>query len=180
MVDLVKAFDTVHHKLMCEILSKYGLPPALIKIIKKLYKNCTVKIKVGTKFAEILYSTGVHQGDNMSPVLFLFVMQAFLDTLQLSSPPVLFSHFPGNKNGNTNTQKGRLLSQNPRAKGTPFTFSSSFYVDDSFFLFQTKSQLEEAVIELERQFARFGLIMHLGTPNVRSKSEAMYFPASLK
>jgi hypothetical protein len=179
-VDLVKAFDTVHHKLMYEILSKYGMPPNLVEIIKKLYENCTVKIKVGTKFTEILYSTGVHQGDNMSPVLFLFVIQAFLDTLQLPTPPILFSHFPENKNGNLNTQKGRLLSQNPRAKGTPFTFSSSFYVDDSFFLFQTKSQLEEAVTELDRHFARFGLIMHLGTPNVRSKSEAMYFPPSLK
>ena len=93
------------HKLMCESLSKYGMPPTLVEIIKKLYKNCTVKIKVGTKFTEILYSTGVHQGDNMSPVLFLFVMQAFLDTLQLPSPPALFSHFPKNNNdGNTNTQ----------------------------------------------------------------------------
>ena len=60
------------------------------------------------------------------------------------------------------------------------TFSSSFYVVDSFFLFQSKSQLEQAVIELDKHFARFGLIMNLGTANVRSKSEAMYFPPSLK
>ena len=116
----------------------------------------------------------------MLPILFLFVMQAFLDTLQLPTPPGLFSHFPENKNGNPSSQKGCLLSQNPRAKGTPFAFSSSFYVDDSFFLFQSKSQLEQAVAELDKHFARFGLIMHLGTAKVRSKSEAMYFPPSLK
>jgi hypothetical protein len=35
-VDLVKAFDTVHHNLLCQILSKYGLPPPLVQIIRKL------------------------------------------------------------------------------------------------------------------------------------------------
>ena len=116
----------------------------------------------------------------MSSVLFLFVMQAFLETLQLQTPSIQFAHFPSNKIGNLSSQKGRLLSQNSRAKGTPFTFNSSFYVDDSFFLFQTKQQLEQAIIELDKHFARFGLIMHLGSPNTKSKSEAMFFPSSLK
>jgi len=30
-IDLVKAFDTVHHHLLCEILSKYGLPQPLLQ-----------------------------------------------------------------------------------------------------------------------------------------------------
>ena len=146
-VDLVKAFDTVHHHLLCEILSKYEFPPPLIEIIRKLYNDCKIKIKVGSKSAEIEYTTGVHQGDNMSSVLFLFVMQAFLETLQLKRPPILFTHFPENENGNVKTQKGRLLSQNTKARGTLFTFDSSFYVDNSFFLFQTKQQLEQAIID---------------------------------
>ena len=29
-VDLVKAFDTVNHDLLCQILAKYGLPPPLM------------------------------------------------------------------------------------------------------------------------------------------------------
>jgi hypothetical protein len=79
-VDLVKAVDTVFHDLLCQILLRYGLPPVLVQNIKKLYNNCTVKIKVGAESTEIDYTTGVHQGDNMSTVLFLFVMQAFLET----------------------------------------------------------------------------------------------------
>ncbi len=51
---------------------------------------------------------GIHQGDNMSPVLFLFTMQAFLETLQLKSHPIQFSYFPENNNGNLHTSKGRL------------------------------------------------------------------------
>jgi hypothetical protein len=179
-VDLVKAFDTVHHDLLCQILRKYGLPPPIVQNVKKLYKNCRVKIKVGKKYTEIDYTTGVHQGDNMSPVLFLFVIQAFLDTLQLKSQPVEYAYFPENKNGNSKTCKGRLLSQDTTAKGTPFFFSSSFYVDDSFFIFQTRQELQQAIIDLDKHFARFGLIMHLGSENTKSKSEAMFFPSSLK
>jgi hypothetical protein len=181
-VDLVKAFDTVHHDLLCRILTKYGFPPPppLVQTVKKLYQNCKVKIKVGKTFAEVDYTTGVHQGDNMSPVLFLFVIQAFLDTLKLSSKPIHFSYFPENKNGNPHTIKGRLVSQNTTARGKPFNFNSSFYVDDSFFVFETIEELRQAIIELDQHFSRFGLIMHLGSETSKSKSEAMFFPSSLK
>lgn len=73
----------------------------------------------------------------MSPVLFLFVIQAFLDTLKHESQPMNFSYFPENKNGNTKTAKGRLVNQNTSAKGTMFDLQSSFYVDDSFLYFKT-------------------------------------------
>ena len=161
-VEIIKAFDTVHHDLLYEILSKYGLPPLLVQTVKKLYKNCKVKIKIGKNFTEIDYTTGVHQGDNMSPILFLFVIQAFLDILKLSSKPINFSHLPENKNGKLNSTKGSLLSQNTSAKGTPFQFSSSFYVDDSFFVFETIQELQTAITELNQHFSHFGLIMHLG------------------
>ena len=39
-VDLVKAFDTINHHILCQILSKYGLPPPVIQIVQKLYKDC--------------------------------------------------------------------------------------------------------------------------------------------
>ncbi len=117
-IDLVKAFDTVNHKLMCQILLKYGLPPKLVANISKLYENCQIRINIGKPYTEVNYSTRVHQGDNMSPILFLFIIQAFRDTLNLEGQPIQFSHFPENKNGNTKTCKGRLLSQNPSAKGS--------------------------------------------------------------
>jgi hypothetical protein len=116
----------------------------------------------------------------MSPVLFLYVMQAFLETLQIKSQPVQFSYFPENKNGNLHTSKGRLLSQNTKAKGLSFDFNSSFYVDDSFFCFQTRHELHQATEDLNAHFARFGLIMHIGSDTSKSKSEAMFFPSSLK
>jgi hypothetical protein len=102
----------MNHDLLCEILLRYGLPPMLVQNIKKLYTNCTVKIKVGAESTKLDYTTGAHQGDNMAPVILLYVMQAFLETLQFESLPIPFSYFPKNKNGNLHTCKGRLLSQN--------------------------------------------------------------------
>jgi hypothetical protein len=76
-----------------------GLPHTLTSNIVKLYKDCKVKIKIGKCKLLINYTTGVHQGDNMSPVLFLFVMQAFLDTLEIKAQPIKFANFPENRNG---------------------------------------------------------------------------------
>jgi hypothetical protein len=107
-------------------------------------------------------------------------MQAFLETLQIKSQPIQFSYFPENKNKNLHTSKGRLLSQNTKAKGLPFSFSSSFYIDDSFFCFQSRLELHQATIELNNHFAHFGLIMHIRSNTSKSKSKAIFFPASLK
>jgi hypothetical protein len=81
-VDLVKAFDTVQHPLLFGILKKYGIPDSLSKVVQKMYKNCIVSFKIENETKNIKYNTGVQQGDNASPVLFAYVMQAFLDTLE--------------------------------------------------------------------------------------------------
>ena len=75
-MDLVKAYDTVNHELLFLILEKFGVPPFLIDIIKRLYKDLKIKFKLGKSIIEILQIVGVRQGDNMAPVLFLFLMAA--------------------------------------------------------------------------------------------------------
>jgi hypothetical protein len=80
--DLVKAFDTVNHELMLAIIEHYGAPKDLVCIIKMMYTNVSVKLQVGKEKQLIPYTVGVQQGDNMAPVRFLFIMQAFSDTLK--------------------------------------------------------------------------------------------------
>jgi hypothetical protein len=89
----------------------------------------------------------------MSPILFLFIIHALLDTLKFDAQPIQFSHFPENKNGNLKMCKSRLLSQKSTAKGLPFIFQTSFFVDDSFFLFQNRQELKEAIAHLNSHFA---------------------------
>jgi hypothetical protein len=129
---LIKAFNTIQHDLIIKILQKYGFTGKLTASIAKLYKNSKVKINVGKSETLVDYTTGVHQGDNTFPVLFLFIMQAFLDTLRIDVQATKFTHFLETK-GNISTCKGRLLSQNINAKGKSFNFRCPFYVDDSTF-----------------------------------------------
>ena len=40
--DLVKTFDNSNHKLMVEILKKYGFPPKLCSVIRRMYTDNNV------------------------------------------------------------------------------------------------------------------------------------------
>ncbi len=80
--DLVKAYDTYNHKLMIDILERYGAPPKFRNSIKRLYTNLKVTIKIGKEKCEISQDVGVRQGGNVSSVIFLFLMSAFTETLE--------------------------------------------------------------------------------------------------
>jgi hypothetical protein len=179
-VDLVKAFDTVQHPLLFDILKKYGIPDALIKVVKKMYNNCTVSCKLGNKTININYNTGVQQGDNASPILFAYIMQAFLDTLKTNVKASEFRFFQPPKNGNLKASNGRLIGQPTSSKGTPFSFNNVFFVDDSVFITDNRAELETLTPILVQHFQRLGMQMHVGENNTKSKTEAMYFPNSLK
>ena len=80
-LDLVKAFDTVPRAALLEVLSKYGIPSRMVKVIENMYSNCTVTVDVGQQEFTIPASAGVKQGDNLAPVLFLIYIQADLETI---------------------------------------------------------------------------------------------------
>ena len=80
-IDIVKAFDSVNHSLLFELLIYYGVPNNIVQVIKSLYTGATVNIQLGKEASSIPYTVGVQQGDNMAPTLFLFAMLAFSDIL---------------------------------------------------------------------------------------------------
>ena len=80
-IDLVKAFDTADHNLLIRVLKKYGAPPELCDCVKRLYERLMIVLKSGKIKIETLQSVGVKQGDNMAPVLFLFIMAAMMQLL---------------------------------------------------------------------------------------------------
>ena len=89
-VDLVKAFDSVNHEFLWLVLSKYGIPRKVIHVIKRMYQDFSLLFTVGNVTEEILYSIGVHQGDNLALLLFnIFFRQPLIPLLKYGAPLVL-------------------------------------------------------------------------------------------
>ena len=80
--DLVKAFDTSNHKLMAEILNKYGCPPQLFSATRRMYTDNNVRLIIVKIDISIPFEVGVKQGDIFAPVLFLFIMMSFAETIE--------------------------------------------------------------------------------------------------
>ena len=180
-VDLVKAFDTAHHELLFNLLERYGAPKELVKAIRLMYDHMHVKLTIGKEERNIPYTIGVQQGDNMAPILFLFIMQAFSEILERKwtsewdMEPPDFRFLP-----TKNVERGRLLGQNAKTSGTPFDFFYQLYVDDGVFLFTNKDDMTRGAGLIYDLFAELGLKMHIGRNGSQSKTEAVFFPTSLQ
>lgn len=70
-IDYEKAFDTVQHDKLMEILMSIGIDEKEIQCIKNLYWNQSARIQINGEFSdEIAISKGVRQGCILSPLLF--------------------------------------------------------------------------------------------------------------
>jgi hypothetical protein len=180
-VDLVKAYDTVNRELLWQILKKLGIPPQMIKVLQKLYNNVMYHMKIGGKKTIFLSTCGVKQGNNLGPILFIFLMQAVATTLDNKwtfQKPDFRWH--GIKKVGTPKHNPRLnKGTNYKTKGTPFSFWKSYYVNDAAFIFLNRQDLQTASSLITTHFRRFGLTVHCGDHrnNKPSKIEAMHIPA---
>ena len=174
-VDLVKAFDTVNHEFLYKVLHKYGYPIHFINIIRRMYLNFELTFSSSKAKKTIPYTIGVHQGNNLAPILFNIFFQAAIDTLssqwtthQIQKPT--FQWFPSKR-------QGRLRNQNTTAISHSFEMWKSLYVDDRAFLFTSRQELEKGGNIIYNHFLRFGLTIHIGKEGTYkdSKTEAVHF-----
>ncbi len=129
-----------------------GLPSKQTDNIKKPYRDSKVKNKVGRCKLSIDYTTGVHQGDNMSTVLFLF-HNASLPQHHIDTQPAELTHFPVNKKRNIVTCRGRHLCQDVSAQGKSLNFWGPFYEVDSTFSLKSHFDLDRTATTLYKHFA---------------------------
>ena len=144
-VDLVKAYDTANHDLLLQVLKKYGAPPKFVAAIKKMYTDLKVVLKIDKEITEIVQSVGVRQGDNMAPVLFLFLMSAAAETLepawrQAGIEVLTVAHTPDDE-----LDAGCVRGHTPRMytsrKLTAYEIYQLLYVDNGAFPFPTRDAL---------------------------------------
>jgi hypothetical protein len=179
-VDLVKVYDTANHVLLIDILCKYGAPPKFTTAIKTIYRNNTCVLKIESEIAEIPQTVGVYQGDNMAPVLFLFLMTAFAKTLELKwreqDIPILSVMMAAHEH----IAEGKICSHTlvmfRSKKLTAYEILQCLYVDDGTFPFGTREDLQQVMELIYHHFAGFGLEMHIGCGALESKTECLFFP----
>jgi hypothetical protein len=159
------------------VLEKYGVPPHMIRMIVKLYEDNAFQLTVGDTMVEILQRCGVKQGDNMAPVLFLFLMHALAEVLdqEWQVEKLEFRHHKHRDR----KPLSRLKAQPTGSMGVKTSFYQSLFVDDGVFLFNNRQDLEWGTQALYNTFDRFGLDMHIGRNGKESKTEIVYFPPTL-
>jgi hypothetical protein len=147
-VDLVKAYDTANHALLINILRKYGVPSKFTTAVETIYRNNTCVLKIENKIREIPRTVGVRQGDNMAPVLFLFLMTAFAETLEIvwkERDPILCLMTTANEH----LAEGKICSHTPAMfkskKLTAYEILQCLYVDDGAFPFGTREDLQRGM-----------------------------------
>ena len=74
-VDYEKAFDSIKHAPVFEALEKHGVPSKIINIIKETKTDGTAQIRTEKLSEKIKIQKGVRQGDTLSPVIFIAVVE---------------------------------------------------------------------------------------------------------
>ena len=179
-VDLVKAFDSVPRDVLFAVLAKFGVPPHLVSVIKRMNTDLQVSFNLNGEPVAVPCTVGVKQGCPLSPTLFLFVMQACLESLEKAMPADAKLEF--RTNTRTKGRNGGHVSGTNYMNKGEFTFSfwASLYADDAATPHASREALLAMTNEMYNHFRLFGLLMHVGINGMRSKTEAMFFPAKTK
>ena len=74
-IDFKKAFDSINHQTMFNILKAYGVPPRMLDAIELCYQNLKAKVVSPDGDTDIfkIYA-GVMQGDTLAPFLVVTVL----------------------------------------------------------------------------------------------------------
>lgn len=171
-IDLVKAFDFVPRGALFAVLSKFGTPEKLCNLICKLHTGLKVKFSVDSAEAVVDSTVGVKQGDSLAPTLFVFFIQAAVETIDAewsAKRPSFCTIFDGTLHGRRwNAKRGAIF----------FEVLYSLYADGGAFLMESRSELISGMRLIFEQLKRFGLTCHVGRDGKKAKTEAMLFPAN--
>ena len=151
LVDFEKAFDTVDHGALWRVLSAQGVPPAYTQILQKLYKQQTAVVSTDSTSRQFDIQRGVKQGDPVSALLFVLVIDQCMRNLQ-------------------NTWR----TANSRRSGLPFglhvdagdTLTNLRFADDVLLFASSRADIQKMLTHFKKEASKYGLKMHAGKTKV--------------
>ena len=148
-IDFAKAFDSVPRELAWEVLSKLGVPPKIVEILRQL--NCeNVGKMAGSLHNQFTLSRGVRQKSCEGPILFTVVLELILRAAklpgELGCQVVPCSVVDGVKFGYLNDNNSE-----------PFRVPISGFADDLAILDESPERLSQAIDALRNVSDSLGI-----------------------
>lgn len=82
MLDQTKAYDLIHPTYLVKVLEKFGFPTAFVHCIQNLFFNNQIFVNMnGFLSPAVSQKRGLRQGDSISPLLFNFAIEPFLQSI---------------------------------------------------------------------------------------------------
>jgi ribosome-binding ATPase YchF (GTP1/OBG family) len=129
-----------------------------------MYTDLVVVLKTEKEIQEILQSVGVRQGDNMAPVLFLFLMSAAAEALEAKWRETGIAVLKVAHSRDNDLESGCVRRHTPRMYNSTrlIEIFQLLYVDNSAFPFPDRNALTAGINLIHSHFAQFGLEIHIG------------------
>jgi len=84
-MDFKKAYDSVRREILYNILIEFGIPMELVRLTKMCLTEMYTRVRAGKNFSYVFpITTGVKQGDALSPVLFKFALDYAIRRVQVN------------------------------------------------------------------------------------------------
>ena len=85
LIDLKKAYVSVRREVLYNILIEFGIPVKLVRLIKLCLNETCSRVRVGKNLSDVFpITSGLKQGDVLSPLLFNFALDYAIRRVQIN------------------------------------------------------------------------------------------------
>ena len=148
LVDFEKSFDAVELSSLWMMLRSLGVGEGYIGLLQKMRKHQTATVIAGAESRAFNLSRGVKQGDPISALLFIPVME------------VCFRNLKKSWHGLNKPRLGQYYGMVVDRPGDPLTHRR--FADDVLLIAESKGRVIEMPADLKKEAALYGLVVHMG------------------
>jgi len=152
LLDFEKAFDTVEHKPLWKALEELKVPEEYIDLLKTLYSCQSSTVLAGKESRPFELERGVKQGDPISSLLFLCIME------------IVFRRVKARWGKLNQRRSGPYYGMVIDSPSDPLT--NLRFADDVLLVATSKADVRKMLEDVQREAATFGLKLHTGKTKI--------------